>query len=259
MKRIMFILVILMVSFLFADSKKICCGLTEKQIKLLQKAHQIAQKYKAVDGHTFEDTIVAVYLVESSAGKHMIGDRYHLTGELKTLYESSLGPGQIKLSTALLVINSFDYLKKKYKNLYHDNYYVYKKYVPIMKKITYYKKILNSPVWKRRWRQGKKLNVKKWAEREYRYWSNKIKPHLIYIKKDDMIVDKLLYDEEFSILISTHYLILNYNEAIKRHYSNPWFCSISRYNGGWKNKTYYKRVVKKMKVVKKLKKSGYLK
>jgi hypothetical protein len=254
----MFLLFFLAFSILFAEVKE-CCGLSKKQISLLQKAYSIAKKYKSNDGHTFEDTIVAIYLVESNAGKHLIGDKYYVTGELKSLYESSLGPGQIKLSTALLVINSFDNLKRKYGQLYHKDYYAFKKYVPIMRKLTYYKSVLNNPIWKKRWAEGKKLKVKAWAEREYKYWLKKIKPYIKYIKKDDIVIDKLLYDEEFSIEISLHYLILNYNVALKRKYYNPWFKSISRYNGGWKNTKYYKRVLKKMKIVRRLKQKGYLK
>jgi len=255
-KKILFLLFLLFNLGFATDS--ICCGMDKNQIKLLQKAYKWAKKFKTNDGHSFEDTIVAIYLVESSAGKYLIGDKYHVTGELKTLYESSLGPGQIKLSTALLVIGSFKYLKRKYRYLYHENYYIYKKYIPIMKKITYYKKVLNNPIWKKRWREGKKLKVKKWALKEYKYWRKKIKPYLVYIKKDDMIVDKLLSNKKFSIIISLHYLIMNYNIAIEKHLSNPWFRAISRYNGGWSNKKYYNKVLQKMKIVRKLKKEGYL-
>jgi hypothetical protein len=53
-------------------------------------------------------------------------------------------------------------------------------------------------------------------------------------------------------------LIYNYENAIEKRYRNPWFVTISRYNGGNKNIKYYKRIIKNMKIIRRLKRKGRL-
>ena len=62
----------------------------------------------------------------------------------------------------------------------------------------------------------------------------------------------LLTNTEFSILIAGRYLKRNYEYALKKGKWNPYYKTISRYNGGWNNTTYYKRVMKRMKHVNRL-------
>ena len=75
---------------------------------------------------------------------------------------------------------------------------------------------------------------------------------------DEKIASMLIHNNQFNVLIAAHYIRLNYNYAIKRGFWNPVFKTISRYNGGWHNKTYYDKVMKNMKFIKHLHKGGAL-
>ena len=67
------------------------------------------------------------------------------------------------------------------------------------------------------------------------------------------IAHLLLHNAEFSCMIASQYLKLNYNLALKKGYKNPLYRAISRYNGGWNNTEYYERVKKNSKLAKRLK------
>jgi len=231
----------------------------KSQIELLNTIYNEAKRYKAINGHVFNDTICAIYLVESSAGKNVIGDNVDLkTGKMLTLFESSIGPGQIRLETALFVMNKFPQYFNDISYLIHPDISAYKTYVKYLKNIDRFKSIL------KRYRSYlSKTNVKKkikhykavirWAYKELQYNKKKLEKYKYIIYKDKQIINLLFSDIRFSAKISTLYLIYNYNYAIKNRMSNPWFRTVSRYNGGWNNKKYYKKVVKKMKLIRYLK------
>lgn len=181
--KIFIISVVLCCSSLFSTS------LSKQQIKNLKEAKQVAKLVKAKDGMTFENAIQGIMLVESSAGLELIGDKYK-NGKLKSLYESSLGTLQIKISTAKETIKKSKFLRKYFKHLLTD---------------------------------------------------------------DKKLVNMLLTNIRFSTLIAVYYLKFNYEHAIRLGFSKPYFRTISRYNGGWNNKTYYTRVKKRIRWLKKFK------
>jgi len=76
---------------------------------------------------------------------------------------------------------------------------------------------------------------------------------------DKQIKEKLINSTQFSCILAGFYIRHNYNYAVKQKMWNPYFKSISRYNGGWNNKEYYGRVMKNMKIINKLIAEGKLK
>ena len=177
-------------------------GLTEEQINKVQIAYDIGKTIKAIDGMTFEKGLPSIMGQESSFGVYVVGDKWD-DGKLKSLYESSLGNMQIKLSTAKITIKKFPYLMKKYGHLVYDGksiYLKFKKHKELMqhyrkitkyglewyyeselrknahlKKIIYYNSILTNPKWidkyKRKTKQA--ISTLKWAKRELIYHESK--------------------------------------------------------------------------------------
>jgi len=95
-----FIMLLLLTISLFAMSRE--------QISVLQTAYSMGKMIKAKNGTSFENTLAAIALTESSAGVDIVGDDRTKTGEKKLLVDSSLGCMQIRISTA-------KELAKKYK------------------------------------------------------------------------------------------------------------------------------------------------
>jgi hypothetical protein len=91
-------------------------ALSSEQAHKLQVAYYIGTLVKTSDGFSFEKTLCAIMLQESSAGEELIGDKY-ADGKLKSLYDSSIGVFQIKLSTVKFIIKSDDYMNKNFKHL----------------------------------------------------------------------------------------------------------------------------------------------
>jgi hypothetical protein len=173
-------------------------ALTNEQLNKTQDIYTIGKSIKAKDGMTFEKGLASIFGQESSFGVYVVGDKWE-DGKLKSLYESSLGNLQIKLSTAKLTIKKFPNLKKKYKHLIYKGKSIYlnfqkhkgkmEYYENIvgngvagifedklkksedLKKIRYYNKILNNPTWIDRYeRKTKKgLSTFKWAKKELAY------------------------------------------------------------------------------------------
>jgi len=233
--------------------------INNKQLSVLQKVYNIGKKYKTKDGLSFEKTLSSIYLAESNAGMSIIGDNYTQTGKVKSIYESSLGAGQIQLRTAQKVLNTFPKLKEKYKYLIHNHIASYIKYVKILKNINNFQNILKNPKWKNK-KTKKAKNILKWAKFELnknkkiikeKYWND--------IIKDNKLINKLLIDVKFSATISVHYLIMNYQRAQRLKISNPYFSTISLYNGGFVNHKYYNKIMRKMRIVKKLIKNNRIK
>ena len=221
-------------------------GLSTRQLNIVKNVYQECSKYRATDGFSFENTCAAIALTESSAGKNIIGDQ----GDDPTiLVQSSLGVLQIRVKTVLEVLKNFPSLRKQYASLWHPDTDVIDKYVLIIKKMHYFRyKMHHARSWKAR-HQYKALYEKQRAE---------FKKYKKAYRKDLDIAEILLTDIGFSAKIAAHYLILNYQVAKKRHYWNPWWKAVSRYNGGWMNKSYVRRVIRNMRIIRKLKRQRLL-
>ena len=228
-------------------------NLNQTQIQKINITYKIGKSIE-VNGMNFAYTLPSIMGVESSFGKIIIGDQYS-NGKLKSLYQSSLGPFQIRLETAKLVIQK-TYLRKKYGYLIYkqNKKKLYEKYFKIKKKLVYYKSILQNTSWKQRARKGniKAIETLSWAKRRYKYnlkLSYKLSKK---IYKDIILINLLLNNTKFSALIAGNYLKMLYIEAQKKGYKYPYFRALGRYNGGWNNKKYARKVLKMMKLVKKI-------
>jgi hypothetical protein len=76
---------------------------------------------------------------------------------------------------------------------------------------------------------------------------------LLESKNEQRLITLLLTNSKFSGMLAATYLKMNYNYALKKGMKNPYFYAISRYNGGAHNTPYYKRVMKNMRMIKRLK------
>lgn len=233
-------------------------GLSNKQIKDAQIVYTIGKHLKASDGMTFEKALTGIFGQESSWGILSVGDKYDGSGRLKSLYDSSLGSLQVKLSTAKLTIKKYPYLKRKYSHLVNYGESTYKEYLLHKKKIKKYKRILNNPIWIKRYKRGTKkgIAVMKWAKRELKYHKQKFKESKSQALKDTMLINLLMNSTTASAEIGGRYLLSMYEEALKKGFKNPWSKAIGRYNGGWNNKVYLPKVKKRIRTLKKLIRKG---
>ena len=246
MKKFTALSVLFLANFVHADT---VCNLTQSQINKIVYIYNHSKKFKAKDGMTFNEAVSTIFLLETSLKKHnWLGDIHH-KDKISYLVSGSFGPGQIRLATVLKLLHKIPYLQNKYGYLYHKNPYIYQKYNIYFRKMKYYYRILNSNIWKKRWKSGKKLAVKKWAEKEFKYWGNKYKKYVDYENKDLRIIKKLKDDLEFSVDIATNFLIYNYKKAKQKNLTFPYYRAISAYNGGWENENYLKRFFKYRKYV----------
>lgn len=83
-------LILLLTLSLFGDA------MTPKQLQVLQTVRDVAKTIPDKNGNTYENTLSAICLTESSAGKNVIGDFRHK----KSFTKASLGPMQIQVATA---------------------------------------------------------------------------------------------------------------------------------------------------------------
>jgi len=74
-------------------------AISQKQLELLQIVRDVAKLTPCKNGKTYPDTLAAICLRESSAGKNLIGDFHKNT----PITEASLGVMQIKVSTVRYV------------------------------------------------------------------------------------------------------------------------------------------------------------
>ncbi len=82
-------------------------ALSQGQIKTIQKVRDIAKTIPDKRGETFENTLSAICLTESSAGKNMIGDfkqGVHIT-------KASLGAMQIQVATVKFMADTYKNLR----------------------------------------------------------------------------------------------------------------------------------------------------
>lgn len=73
--------------------------LTQKQAQTLELVYEIARKYPDKTGETFEKTVMAICLTETSASVHRIGD----LGKNPNVFTASLGIMQVRLETARFI------------------------------------------------------------------------------------------------------------------------------------------------------------
>jgi len=95
-------------------------ALNNIQVNNLKLAYNIGKQIKSNDGISFENTLCAIMLTESSAGMEVIGDKYK-DGKLKSLYDSSLGVFQIRLITAKEVIKKDKFMNKYFNHLLYND------------------------------------------------------------------------------------------------------------------------------------------
>lgn len=207
-------------------------NVSDSQVSRISKVYKIGKTMKANDGMTFEYALSSIYLQESSAGIKVIGDKY--TDKFYYKHYDK----KIFVSRKDVYIDKNNRMKYLYKNLYVKKIY----------KLTGQLKPL---------RESSlggfqiKLSVAKYIIKK-----RKIKEYYDLLKNDVKLINLLLINYEFSAKIALNYLIITYNEASNRKMWNPYFKSISRYNGGWNNKAYYGKVMNRMKTIKTLVSSG---
>jgi len=80
--------------------------------------------------------------------------------------------------------------------------------------------------------------------------NNDLVQYKYLLKNNLMLVNKLLTDSKFGAIITGHYFVNNYNEALRRKMWNPYFRAVSRHNGGWNNNKYYKVFLKDINKIK---------
>lgn len=209
-------------------------GLTEEQILKVQIGYNVGKKIVASNGESFEKTIPSILGQESSWGEYVIGDTHDKNKKLKSVYESSLGNYQIKLSTAKLTIRKYPHLYKKYGHLLYEGdsiYLEYEKNLKLLnrykklteggkkhfqknslkilenskhaKKIKYYTGIINSPTWIKRFeaKQPKAIQTMDWAKRRLDYHTKLYDKEFEKSNNDAQseytkVLDKLSYHED---------------------------------------------------------------
>lgn len=173
---IRFLLLLLSIKALYAQD------ISNSQLSILQSVRDAARSIPDYQGITYENTLSAICLTESSAGVHILGD----ATKGKSITHASLGAMQIQVETARYVA--------------------------------------------------------------------KLTPSLRYLLRysDQRIATILLTDITTSVKIAAHYLVRLKKSRKKFYYM------VSGYNGGWRNKPYYSRVMKNYRTVSMLVKKGYL-
>lgn len=78
---------------------------------------------------------------------------------------------------------------------------------------------------------------------------NKLKNYYGYLENTTALINRLITDVEFSAQLAAYYFVRNYNEAVSRGMSRPYYRAISRHNGGWRNKAYFKALMKNLRHV----------
>jgi hypothetical protein len=89
----------LLLILLLISQSLLAVHLSKEQIATLQKVRDIAKGIKTKDGISFENTLTAICLTESSGGIHIIGD----FKEGQHITKASLGAMQIQVATARYV------------------------------------------------------------------------------------------------------------------------------------------------------------
>jgi len=100
------------ITLFFITSALLWGGLTPHQLKTLQTVRDIARTVPDSAGETYENTLSAICLTESSAGRNIVGDIHKGIDITK----ASLGAMQVQVATARYVagrVPSLAWLKKR--------------------------------------------------------------------------------------------------------------------------------------------------
>lgn len=221
--------IIVTVSLMFSV---LIANVSDSQVSRISKVYEIGKTIKANDGMTFEYALSSIYLQESSAGIRIVGDKY-----MDKFYYKHHGK-KFFVSRKDVYIDKNNIMKYLYKNLYVKKIY----------KLTGQLKPLRESSL-----GGFQIKL---STAKYIIKKRKMKEYYNLLKNDVKLINLLLINYKFSAKIALNYLIMTYNEASNRKMWNPYFKSISRYNGGWNNKAYYGKVMNRMKTIKTLVSSG---
>lgn len=82
--------------FLLSAGNLLCADVSKKQLETLQIVRDVAKTISDNSGMTYENTLSAICLTESSAGVHLLGD----LNKGNDITKASLGVLQIQLATA---------------------------------------------------------------------------------------------------------------------------------------------------------------
>lgn len=193
-------------------------GLTEHQQYVKGIAKKIGSQI-CTHGMCFEDTLQAIAWQESSFGLNIIGDakrtKYYYFNNNKKVF-----------------IKRSDTIKDGGKRYIITNGVVKEVHSEVE-----FKRIEESSL-------GPfqiKLETAKYTIRK-----EKLNKYYDYLYDDQKLVNKLLTDVEFSATIAVNYLIINYKRALRRSHKNPWFYTVSKYNGGHKNFKYVNLISDKL-------------
>lgn len=235
-KRIAILMLTAFMSCLHAEE-----NYTEDQIRNLNIGYNVALEHKKRTGIDFTNTVCSMQMVESSAGEEVVGDTT-LKGRKVDLIQSSLGVMQIQVPVAYWAIETDPYLKKKYPQFLRsekfsgaDTIKLYKNYKYHQNMIAYYSKVIKS--------NKSTQKDKKYAKTMLAKHSKKYSEYLPEVRRDNRLMNKLLTDVGFSTEVALVHLTHFYKVAKRNNSRDPHFRTVSRYNGGWSNKTYYNRVV----------------
>jgi len=229
-------------------------ALNSIQLAKVKTTYNIGNRIKAKDGTTFGVALASIMGQESSWGYYVIGDKIDETGKLKSLYDSSLGNFQIKLHTAKETILKNPTLYKKYSYMINKDKSTYIEYTYNRKKYNYYNKIIKSKKWNKlaKNKNKKAIRVLKWANKELLYHKRLLNKLKANANKDIVLINVLMNNFSFSAEIAAYYLRKMYHLALRRGYSKrtAYIKAIGRYNGGWHNKRYYKKIKERALIVK---------
>jgi hypothetical protein len=147
---------------------------------------------------------------------------------------------------------------KKYGYMLYEGESIYLEYEKNKAKMDYYKDVLESKVWRKRYDAGetKAIYTLTWATKMFE------KHRLVHnnlvekARKDTRLINKLLTSHKFGAEIAGHYLKYIYNTVLDKKWSKAYKRSVGRYNGGWNNMTYANKVVERMEIVKQLLRNG---
>ena len=120
--KFLFLNFIIFNSLLF--SSNILKDLNIEERNLLYRTYHIGKNILATNGFSFNKTLCAILLTETSSGKFIIGDSFNKDKKRRHLLFNSLGPFQVRLSTAKFMswkIPSLYFLKNK------SDYYIMNK------------------------------------------------------------------------------------------------------------------------------------
>jgi hypothetical protein len=216
-------ILILLLSFMFATNVPEATALTFSQQKVKDAAKYVGEN-NCVKDMCFTKTLQAIAWQESSYGTHIVGDAkgtYYF-------YKHNDKEVTVKRKDTFMKGGTRYYWYKPANNKYIKKVYSKTGWKPLelsslgpfQVQIPTAKRVIN------------KMNLTK-----YRY----------LLSDEQALVNLLLKSPKFGALIAVNYLKLNYNYAKRINHRNPWFLTVSRYNGGDNNKRYVNKIIYKIK------------